>query len=98
MRLQITSLDCGSHSLNLGLVLKTWAAQESEGDLVSVLAGLGRGEALVLGEAVPLPTRLRFERPNRTPNSDDIDFYKNWKDGLTDLDVKLAGEMDRLAG
>jgi hypothetical protein len=25
---------------------------ESEGDLVSVLAGLGRGEALVLGEAV----------------------------------------------
>ena len=41
----------------------------------------------MLGEAVPLPTRLRFERPNRTPNSDDIDFYKNWKDGLTDLDV-----------
>jgi len=31
---------------------------ESEGDLVSVLAGWGRGEALVLGEAVPLPTRL----------------------------------------
>jgi len=27
---------------------------ESEGDLVGVLAGLGRGEALVLGEAVPL--------------------------------------------
>ena len=35
---------------------------ESEGDLVSVLAGLGRGEALVLGEAVPLPTRLQFEK------------------------------------
>lgn len=60
---------------------------ESEGDLVSVLAGLGRGEALVLGEAVPLPTRLQFDRPNPTPNSDDVDFYKNWKDGLTDLDV-----------
>lgn len=60
---------------------------ESEGDLVSVLAGLGRGEALVLGEAVPLPTRLQFDRPNPTPNSDDIDFYKNWKDGLADLDV-----------
>lgn len=60
---------------------------ESEGDLVSVLAGLGRGEALVLGEAVPLPTRLQFYRPNPTPNSDDVDFYKNWKDGPTDLDV-----------
>ena len=60
---------------------------ESEGDLVSVLAGLGRGEALVLGEAVPLPTRLQFDKPNPTPNSDDIDFYGMWKDGPTDLDV-----------
>ncbi len=60
---------------------------ESEGDLVNVLAGLGRGEALVLGEAVPLPTRLQFDKPNPTPNSDDIDFYANWREGPTDLDV-----------
>lgn len=60
---------------------------ESEGDLVSVLAGLGRGEALVLGEAVPLPTRLQFDKPNPTPNSDDVDFYTKWRDGPTDLDV-----------
>ena len=60
---------------------------ESEGDLVSVLAGLGRGEALVLGEAVPLPTRLQFERPNPTPNSDDVDFYDKWRTGPDDLDV-----------
>lgn len=60
---------------------------ESEGDLVSVLAGLGRGEALVLGEAVPLPTRLQFDKPNPTPNSDDVNFYAKWKDGPTDLDV-----------
>jgi len=60
---------------------------ESEGDLVSVLAGLGRGEALVLGEAVPLPTRVQFDRPSPAPNSDDVDFYTKWKDGLADLDV-----------
>lgn len=60
---------------------------ESEGDLVNVLAGLGRGEALVLGEAVPLPTRLQFFKPDPPPNSDDIDFYGKWKDGPTDLDV-----------
>lgn len=60
---------------------------ESEGDLVSVLAGLGRGEALVLGEAVPLPTRLQFEKPHPTPNSDDVDFYNNWRTGPDDLDV-----------
>lgn len=60
---------------------------ESEGDLVSILAGLGRGEAIVLGEAVPLPTRLQFDKPNPTPNSDDIDFYGKWKDGPDDLNV-----------
>ncbi len=60
---------------------------ESEGDLVSVLAGLGRGEALVLGEAVPLPTRVQFDRPSPVPNSDDVDFYEKWKDGPADLDV-----------
>lgn len=60
---------------------------DSEGDLVNVLAGLGRGEALVLGEAVPLPTRLLFDKPDPTPNSDDVDFFQKWKDGLADLDV-----------
>lgn len=60
---------------------------ESEGDLVCVLAGLGRGEALVLGEAVPLPTRVQFDKPNPAPNSDDVDFYAQWKDGPADLDV-----------
>jgi DNA helicase HerA-like ATPase len=60
---------------------------ESEGDLASILAGLGRGEALVLGEAVPLPTRVQFDRPSPAPNSDDVDFYAKWKDGLKDLDV-----------
>ena len=60
---------------------------ESEGDLVSLLAGLGRGEALVLGEAVPLPTRVQFDKPNPTPNSDDVDYYAAWREGPTDLDV-----------
>lgn len=60
---------------------------ESEGDLVSVFAGLGRGEALVLGEAVPLPTRLQFDKPAPQPNSDDVDFYDKWKTGPDDLDV-----------
>ena len=60
---------------------------ESEGDLMGVLAGLGRGEALILGEAVPLPTRVQFEEPSPTPNSEDIDFYNKWRNGPDDLDV-----------
>lgn len=62
---------------------------ESEGDLVGVLAGLGRGEALVLGEAVPVPTRMQFAEPNPTPNSNDVDFYEKWKSGPDDLDVDI---------
>jgi uncharacterized protein len=60
---------------------------EAERDLVDILAGLGRGEAIALGEAVPLPTRLRFYEPNPSPNSDDIDFYMKWKTGPEDLNV-----------
>ena len=60
---------------------------EAEGDVVDVLAGLGRGEALILGEAVPIPTRVRFDKPNPTPNSDDIDYYDKWINGPDDLDV-----------
>lgn len=68
---------------------------ESEGDLVSVLAGLGRGEALVLGEATPLPTRFQVDRPDPQPNSDDVDFYKEWRTGPDDLDVDAIVERWR---
>jgi hypothetical protein len=60
---------------------------ESERDLVDILAGLGRGEAMALGEAVPLPTRLQFYKPDPEPNSEDIDFYTKWKEGSDDIDV-----------
>ena len=53
-----------------------------------MLAGLGRGEALVLGEAVTLPTRLQFDKPYTMLFSDAIDFYGKWKDGPIDLDVE----------
>lgn len=60
---------------------------EAERDLVNILSGLGRGEALILGEAVPLPTRLQFYAPSPEPNSNDVDFFARWKDGPEDLDV-----------
>ena len=60
---------------------------EAEQDLVNILAGLRRGEALVLGEATPLPTRMQFDVPNPTPKSNDVDFHKHWIEGPEDLDV-----------
>lgn len=61
---------------------------EAERGLVDILAGLGRGECLALGEAVPLPTRFRFHRPVPFPNSEDIDFYNKWRDGPSDINVE----------
>lgn len=61
---------------------------ESEGDLVNILAALGRGEAIALGEAVPLPTRVQFARPDPQPNSDDVDFYAEWTKISDQLDVQ----------
>lgn len=61
---------------------------EAERGLVDILAGLGRGECLALGEAVPLPTRFKFRRPSPVPNSEDIDFYNKWKAGPDDINVE----------
>jgi hypothetical protein len=60
---------------------------EAERDLIEVLSSLGRGEALAMGQAVPLPTRLQFNKPSPVPNSSDVDFYTQWVTGLKDLDV-----------
>ncbi|MGZ8199424.1 MAG: ATP-binding protein [Methylosarcina sp.] len=60
---------------------------EAEGDLTDILTSLGRGEALVLGEAAPLPTRVQIYRPNPEPKSNDVDYYTGWREGRDNLDV-----------
>jgi uncharacterized protein len=60
---------------------------EAEGDLTDILSSLGRGEALVLGEAAPIPTRVQIYKPNPEPKSNDVDYFTSWKEGPDDLDV-----------
>jgi len=60
---------------------------EAEGDLTDILSSLGRGEALVLGEAAPLPTRVQIYKPSPEPKSNDVDYFTGWRDGPDDLDV-----------
>jgi DNA helicase HerA-like ATPase len=71
---------------------------DSEGDLVDILASLGRGEAVALGEASPVLTRFQMRRPNPAPNSDDIDFYTQWREGPDDLDVDAIVDRWRRQG
>jgi len=61
---------------------------EAERDLIDILSSLGRGEALAMGQAAPLPTRVQFYKPDPVPNSSDVDFYQQWISGPEDLDVE----------
>ncbi len=69
---------------------------EAEGDLTDILTSLGRGEALVLGEAAPIPTRVQIYKPDPEPNSNDVDYYTGWKEGFDDLNVEEIVDMWRL--
>jgi uncharacterized protein len=56
------------------------SAAETAGVNVSrQLAGLGRGEAIVFGAALPVPTRLSVVRPNPEPDSKDPPFLEAWR-------------------
>jgi DNA helicase HerA-like ATPase len=61
---------------------------EGEQDLADVLASLRRGEALVVGEAAPLPTRFQIYAPEPPPASHDAPLTDSWREGPADLDVK----------
>lgn len=47
------------------------------GDLLPIL---DIGEALVVGDASLLPTRIRIAKPRLKPNSNSVDFWDRWND------------------
>ncbi|MBU2651729.1 MAG: DUF87 domain-containing protein [Bacteroidetes bacterium] len=46
--------------------------------IVSMFSNLRRGECILLGDSVIMPTRIKIRKPNPAPNSDDTSFYKEW--------------------
>lgn len=66
---------------------------EGEQDLADVLTTLRRGEALAVGEAIPLPTRVTLYPPDPAPASSDAPVAESWRNGPDDLDV--AGIVNR---
>jgi len=60
---------------------------DSLSGLMSMLPSLRTGEALILGDAMALPTRVRIDCPDPKPMSSDVEFAKWWSEGLKDIDV-----------
>ena len=54
----------------------------------SALTSLSKGEAIALGEAVPMPVRFRMNRPDPPPNSTDIDYSDKWRHESNDINVE----------
>lgn len=58
--------------------------------ITAMFSTLRRGEAILLGDSVMMPTRLRIDRPDPQPESDDASFVAAWSNEPIDLDVQAA--------
>jgi hypothetical protein len=47
--------------------------------LESVIPLLRQGEALIIGDSLPIPQRVQIDMPNPTPQSVDVKFYDVWR-------------------
>ena len=54
--------------------------------IASMFSTLRRGECILLGDSVMMPTRIKIDRPNPEPMSDDVSFYKSWNEAPKDVD------------
>ncbi|MGO8678815.1 MAG: ATP-binding protein [Limisphaerales bacterium] len=68
---------------------------ESLGALLEMLPILDTGEALVVGDAVLLPSRIRVNPPAEQPLSATIDFWTEWSKPDKEPDWPLAAENMR---
>ena len=72
--------------------METVMPDAARGNLAT-LSSLGTQEAIVCGEGVPLPMRIRFDDLPRTrrPRSDGADFAKAWQTDSADPDFRDEG-------
>lgn len=56
----------------------------------AMFSTLRRGEAILLGDSVMMPTRIRIDRPDPRPESDDASFTKLWSQDPPNLDVQAV--------
>ena len=58
------------------------------GSLSSKLPTLSAGEALLIGEAVVMPSLVKLQRCDPEPSSNDIPYYELWKEQWKNVDFE----------
>lgn len=56
--------------------------------MLEALPTLAQGEAIVVGESVPMPMRVRIYRPDPPPNSSNVDYAGEWAHGPEEVSVE----------
>lgn len=65
---------------------------ESLESLLEALPIMDVGEAMVVGDSVLLPSRIKVDPPTEKPLSATIDFWSRWQENVTNADFVLAVE------
>lgn len=60
------------------------------GNIAENLSLLDVAEAIVVGDAILLPSRIKIEEPSITPSSQTVKFWKKWNDIELHQDLKVA--------
>lgn len=71
---------------------------DSMASLTKMLSGLRRREAIFVGQAATIPSRIiiRELRPEQCPHSNDIDFDKGWQNSaMSDAQLKIVADRWR---
>jgi hypothetical protein len=68
---------------------------DSLGDYAEMLPILDIGEALIVGDASLLPSRIKVTQPSLKPKSATIDFWDEWAKDKADVDIESAIEALR---
>ncbi len=58
--------------------------------ITAMFSTLRRGEAILLGDSVMMPTRIRVDAPDPKPASDDASFAKAWALAPADIDMNAV--------
>jgi DNA helicase HerA-like ATPase len=63
------------------------------GNLIDKMPTLKAGEALLIGDAVVLPSVVQVDRCNPEPSSNDIPYYQLWKKEWKDLNINAIKDI-----